>query len=312
LHRSAQPMEGLLMKLSPRPSMFFRAASYVPGSYRLVPEKLRAMYLRYLLRGKLARARGLNFLRHIEGTPLREPVGPHEATCIMTHDIETRRGLVRALRLKLVEEKKDISSIWFVPSREFRLDRRILGRLAEGAEVGSHDLRHDGRIMFLSESRLVERFRESKSHIESLIEKPVRWFRAPLLQHHARMFRALARAGYEYDSSVPTWEPAHPVVGGPYWTGLIGPIEVSGILEVPLTLPQDHQMMHVLGLSPRETVKIWLRMASKLTELGGIITVLVHPDYEFADREGLKWYRRLVREIADIGEFTITPPGARS
>ena len=304
-------MEGLLARLSPRPSMFFRVASCVPGSYRLVPERLRAMCLRYLLRGKLARTRELNFLRCIEETSLREPVGPYKATCIMTHDIETPGGLVRALRLKFVEERYDISSIWFVPSSEFRLDRRILGRLAEGAEVGSHDLRHDGRIMFLSEDRLVERFRESRSHIESLIERPVRWFRAPLLQHHARMFRALARAGYEYDSSVPTWEPVHPVVGGPYWTGLISPVEVSGILEVPLTLPQDHQMMHVLGLSPRETVRIWLKMASKLVELGGIITVLVHPDYGFADREGLKWYRRLVREVADIGEFTITPPGAR-
>ena len=303
-------MEGLLARLSPRPSMFFRVASCVPGSYRLVPERLRAMCLRYLLRGKLARTRELNFLRCIEETSLREPVGPYKATCIMTHDIETRRGLVRALRLKLVEEKYDISSIWFVPSREFRLDRRILGRLAEGAEVGSHDLRHDGRIMFLSEDRLVERFRESRSHIESLVEKPVRWFRAPLLQHHARMFRALARAGYEYDSSVPTWEPVHPVVGRAYGVNLISPMRVCGVLEVPLTLPQDHQMLHVLGLGPKETVKIWLKVANKLIRMGGIITVLIHPDYEFAGQRGLEWYRILIKRLADIGEFVITLRGA--
>jgi len=133
-------------------------------------------------------------------------------------------------------------------------------------------------------------------------------FRAPLLQHSRMVFEGLFEAGYVYDSSVPSWEPRHPSRMKSYGIGTVYPFNVGKIVEIPVSVPQDHQMIQVLNLSVKQTVEKWLEMKEAIKKLGGVCTFLVHPDYELASPEGLGVYEELLNEISVDDQALIATP----
>ena len=84
----------------------------------------------------------------------------------------------------------------------------------------------------------------------------------------------------------------------PWGVELSNPIRVCGALEVPVTLPQDHQMLHVLGLTPKETVRKWIRIMNKLNKLYSVVVFLVHSDYEFGGN-GIHQYEKLIKVLVE-------------
>lgn len=226
---------------------------------------------------------------------------------LLTHDVETIEGLQRACYLKKLEEKYDIPSAWYIPSKRYKLDHEIIQKLAHGGEVGAHDTTHDGKLGQLPERKLVERLLEAKRGLEVAAEQSVQGFRTPLLQHNTKIIEALGKTGYSYDTSIPTWEPMHPRTMKPHGIGTIYPIRFNGLTEIPVTLPQDHQLLHVLDLAPEELIGNWLEMASVIKELGGVCMLLVHPDYKLAD-PNLGLYEELLNAIASDKDAWVTVP----
>jgi peptidoglycan/xylan/chitin deacetylase (PgdA/CDA1 family) len=226
---------------------------------------------------------------------------------LMTHDVETLEGLQRACYLKKLEEKYDIPSAWYIPSKRYKLDHETVRKLANFGEVGAHDTTHDGKLGQLPERKLVERLLEAKRGIEAAVEQTVQGFRAPLLQHSTKITCALEKAGYSYDTSIPTWEPMHPRTMKPHGIGTIYPLRFNGLTEIPVTLPQDHQLLQVLDLAPDELVGKWLEMASVIKELGGVCMLLVHPDYKLGDLNS-KVYEELLNTVASDNEAWVTVP----
>jgi hypothetical protein len=117
----------------------------------------------------------------------------------------------------------------------------------------------------------------------------------------------LGDAGYTYDTSIPTWEPKHPDIMKPHGIATTYSLTLNGLTEIPVTVPQDHQLLHVLGLTPKEVIKKWLEMTSIIKNLGGICTFLIHPDYELANLK-LDVYEELVNIIASDNQAWITVP----
>jgi len=306
--------------LNPRVSPLFRFLTRLPVPYTLAPAGLRD----YLLRAGKTNCNysfldhlGLDALRYLLVWGIREVSGKgllrrtwgsRRYVCCLTHDVDTREGLRRASALKRLEDRYDTSSAWFFPTDRYKLDSEVLLNLANHGEIGAHDTRHDGKLLGLSKEVIARRLWEAKRVLKNIVGRDVAGFRAPLLQHSGDIFGCLLEAGYVYDSSVPSWEPRHPSCMGPYGIGTVYPLDLGGVLEVPVSVPQDHQMIHVLGLNAKQTVEKWLEMKENIKELGGICTILMHPDYELANSENLSIYEELLNIIVSDNRIWRTTP----
>jgi peptidoglycan/xylan/chitin deacetylase (PgdA/CDA1 family) len=227
--------------------------------------------------------------------------------CLMTHDIEDREGFERAPKIKKLEEKYDLPSAWFIPSKRYTLDNDIIKSLTNFGEVGAHDTKHDGKLASLSKQMLIERLSDAKHSLNKRSESPVNGFRAPLLQHNFQILEALNASGYKYDASIPTWEPKHPYTMKSHGIGTIFPFHINGFPEVPLSLPQDHQMLHTLGLTAQQTVEKWTDMMLEAKTLGGLCVFLTHPN-ELANQENQNSYEDLLNNISNEKDCHITLP----
>jgi hypothetical protein len=310
--------------LNAKSSAVYRVLTGLPMPYKMAPKRLRDMLMNARV-GETGNEKSLEYAENLLLDALRLDLvdaieklakvklpkkmwdGKNYA-CVITHDIETAQGLRRARSLKRIEEKYDVPSAWYIPSDNFRLDSQTIGELANHGEIGSHDTKHDGKLAQLSQDKLARRLNESKQTLSKAANCPIEGFRAPLLQHNFKIIYALRAAGYSYDTSIPTWEPKHPSTMGPHGIGTVYPMTFDGIVEVPVTLPQDHQMMHVLGMRPEQTVEAWIRQMKIIKKIGGMCVFLVHPDYEFCYSKNLPLYEELLNIVTSDTDVLLSTP----
>ncbi len=186
---------------------------------------------------------------------------------MLTHDVETAAGCRDMELLRAGEREAGLRSSWnFVPER-YDVTTDLLDRVrADGCEVGVHGLRHDGRDLA---SRRQVRLRSPRMR-----DFARRWqavgFRSPATQ---RGWDLMPLLGFEYDSSYSDTDPYEPQPGGsctylPFFNG--------DLVELPITLPQDHTLFEILG---HRDGSLWLGKADQLRRRGGMVLVLTHPDY---------------------------------
>ncbi len=204
---------------------------------------------------------------------------------ILTHDVEMPAGLAALDPVLELERGLGLRSSWnFVPRRYQVADERIRELTADGFEVGVHGLHHDGRDL---ESR--ERVQERLPGIRAAAE---RWnavgFRSPATR---RKWELMPLLGFDYDSSYPDTDPFEPQDSG-CCTWL--PFFNHEMVELPLTMPQDHTLFVILRHSD-ETA--WITKAEFLRERGGMAMIDTHPDYLIDDRI-MGAYRRLLERYA--------------
>jgi len=306
--------------LSPKVSSIYRFLTGLPIPYTLMPHGVRNFFLRSSkagLSGPYSDHLDVDALRYLLVAAIERATGRtlqkrtwkgHQYACLVTHDIDTQEGLKKALMLKKLEERYDVPSACFLVTDTYKLDSEAILKLTNHGEVGVHDTKHDGKLIHLSQNGIMERLGKAKQTLERKTRQDVVGFRAPLLQHNRNIVAALTDVGYEYDASIPTWEPMHPSTMGPHGIGTIYPINVNGMLEIPLTVIQDHQLLYVLGLEPRETIATWLSMMALIKELGGCCVFLSHPDYELLNESNLAQYEDLLNTISSDKQAWVTTP----
>ena len=211
------------------------------------------------------------------------PAG-HRWAMVLTHDVETDEGLRRMPLLRAVEDRTGSRSSWnFVPGRYAVPDDLVAELQASGQEVGLHGLQHDGRD--LEPGHFEQRLPEMRRHAE-------RWgavgFRSPATH---RSWDAMARLPFAYDSSFPDTDPYEPQPGG--CCSLL-PFFVGGVVELPITMPQDHTLFVILRAQDAAT---WLEKIAWIRERGGLAVVLTHPDYVDA-APALPAYEELLTAVA--------------
>lgn len=292
--------------MNPSLALRYRIATRFPLSYYVIPSSMREKLLRMRTGHStldLSRHLAVETTRRIIGDaftllgfPLQRKNPP---SLVITHDIDSEKGLQKAAGLMKVEEKLELKSTWFLPSDEYRLNRALVQELAKSSHVGSHDTKHDGRLIQIQKhSDLVQRLMSSRLRLESIIGKTVDRFRSPLLQFSRRIIKALAEAGYKMDFSAPTWEPVHPSTMSGFGVESVQAFKVDEIVELPLTLTQDHQVINLLGMSCREAMKLWIEQAKLIRSVMGDIVLLVHPDYSFSQH--LPEYQELLENLVEV------------
>jgi hypothetical protein len=189
---------------------------------------------------------------------------------VLTHDVETAAGRDAIGRLRSVEEPLGMrSSFNFVPERYAVPDALVASLTAAGCEVGVHGLRHDGRDL-ASLRTLRRRLPEIRRWAE-------RWqavgFRSPATH---RRWEWMPMLGFDYDTSSPDTDPFEPIPGGCCsWL----PFFNDGMVELPITMPQDHTVFVILGRGG----EMWDEKAALLRDRGGMALMIVHPDYMLED-----------------------------
>ncbi len=214
---------------------------------------------------------------------------------VLTHDVEQAAGLAAVGPVLELERAHGVRSCWnFVPQR-YEIDSAHVSKLIEeGFEVGVHGLRHDGRDL---ESLSTFRQRLPEAH-----DAANRWgalgFRSASLHRKWEWMRLLS---FEYDSSYPDTDPFEPQHGG-CCTWL--PFFNRDVLELPLTLTQDHTLFVILR-ERDETA--WVQKARFLRERGGLAMIDTHPDYLIDERILAAYDRFLDRFACDETAWRALP-----
>ena len=205
---------------------------------------------------------------------------------VLTHDVETAVGYADMGLLRDGERTHGYRSSWnFVPERYEVDDAMVRELVDDGCEIGVHGLRHDGRDL-ASRSMVDQRGPAMREHA-------ARWgavgFRSPATQ---RSWDLMPRLGFGYDSSYPDTDPYEPQPGG-CCTYL--PFFNQEMVELPITLPQDHTLFEILG---HDDGTLWVSKARDIRARGGMVLALAHPDYARNPRMALAW-KQLLDEFAD-------------
>jgi len=192
---------------------------------------------------------------------------------VLTHDVEGGRGVQRCLRLAKMEQALNlVSSFNFVPEK-YPLSAEVRNELvANGFEVGVHDLRHDGRL-FRSEKEFLRQVGRINRYLRS-------WhavgFRSGSMYHSLPWMHNME---IEYDSSTFDTDPFEPQPEGmdtvfPLWV----PREHGdgGYVELPYTLPQDMTLFVILR---HRDSRFWKDKVEWIVERGGMVLLISHPDY---------------------------------
>ena len=230
-------------------------------------------------------------------------------SCVtLTHDIDNEKGLRRASRVRKLEEKYDIKSAWYIPTKHYPLNCETIRELANHDEIGVHGTKHSGNLVRLSSQKLFTQFSEAKTFLEKISGSTIQGFRSPLLQHNSRILTQLKKAGYSYDTSIPSWEPKHPQTMSPFGIGTVFPLHINGLIEFPVSIIQDHQLLYVLGLTPKETLQYWRLFMDLVKEIGGCNVFLSHPEYKLFDSENISLYEDFLSVLASDNNSLIATP----
>ncbi len=192
---------------------------------------------------------------------------PYRWAVVLTHDVETTVGQGQIGVLRDIERELGYRSSWNFPALRYPVDESVVAALREeGCEIGVHGAYHDGRDL--------ESLRMLDERLPAMRAAALRWgaegFRSPATQ---RRWEWMPRLGFGYDTSFPDTDPYEPQPGGScaWW-----PYHNEALVELPITMPQDHTLVTILR---RDAETTWLDKARTLRERSGMALFLTHPDY---------------------------------
>jgi hypothetical protein len=191
---------------------------------------------------------------------------------ILTHDVEGPAGVANVMRVVELEHRYGFVSSWNFVAEWYDIPATLFDEVrAAGCEIGVHGILHDGKLFASRES-----FEANLPKIGAYARE---WgavgFRSPATHRNADWMHELP---VEYDSSFPDSDPFEPQSGG---CCSIMPFRFGDVVELPITLTQDHTLFEIL----REPgIELWRRKAAWLIEHHGLVNIIVHPDYVVEQR----------------------------
>lgn len=192
---------------------------------------------------------------------------------VLSHDVDTRRGYGRVLRLADLEESLGLrSSFNFVPERYGAIELDLIQELKRrGFGVCVHGLKHDGKLF---SSRAIFEARAPRINAYLQLWGTAGFTTPSMIRNHAWMLELNSTyciSSFDTDPFEPQSEGAGTIF--PYW---VGDRAGRGFLELPYTLVQDFTLFILLG---ETTPRIWRQKLNWIAEQGGMALLNTHPDY---------------------------------
>ena len=145
-----------------------------------------------------------------------------------------------------------MASFGFVPRVSWPTEDMARGLVADECEVYVHDVAHDGRLPYQTRDVIRTAFRRLFD-ASPWAGELMRTFRAGQLLCSPVLMDVLAEY-FAVDMSLPDTERAGPY-GGNAGCGTVLPFHFHGLLEIPVTMPQEVFLRQVYGLSADESLR---------------------------------------------------------
>ncbi len=210
---------------------------------------------------------------------------------VITHDVESAQGLERIPQMMELEQRYGFRSAINLVPRKYEVPEALVQEIwRQGFEVGIHGYNHDGRL-FLSRS-------EFERRLQTIREVARQWnsrgFRSPST---LRRIQWLQELPVEWDSSCFDTDPFEPQPGGVLsWF----PYRLGPLVELPITLPQDHLVFRFLG---HRNLHLWKTKALRIREAFGMVLINVHPDPGYMlDPDLVSLYDEFLAWMRDFGD----------
>ena len=186
---------------------------------------------------------------------------------ILTHDVEGEAGVRNIRRVLEIERRHGLVSSWNFVAEWYPIESGIFDHIrACGGEIGLHAIKHDGKLF---ESRASFQADLPKIH-RYLREWDAVGFRSPATHRNPDWMPEL---GCLYDSSFPDTDPFEPQAGG---CCSILPFFLGDLVELPITLLQDHTLFEILRVS---SIEYWTTKSDWIIQNQGLVNLITHPDY---------------------------------
>lgn len=198
---------------------------------------------------------------------------------VLTHDVESEKGLQRCLKLAQLDEQLGFRAAFnFVPEK-YDIPAELLTNLRNlGFELGVHGLNHDGKLFAAPKI-----FHQRALRINQYLKD---WnavgFRSPSMHHNLKWIHQL---DIEYDASTTDTDPFEPQscsLGTVFPFIVTNEISKHSYVELPYTLPQDFTLFALLQ---EKTIDIWKTKLDWIVQHGGMVLLNTHPDYMTFDNE---------------------------
>jgi hypothetical protein len=187
---------------------------------------------------------------------------------VMTHDVESAPGLEFISNLMDMNDSFSIkSSFQLIPDARYVVTPEVLASIrGRGFEANVHDLKHDGHLY---DSH--EKFKQSAKKINTFVDQfDSKGFRSGALYRNQAWYSEFK---FAYDMSVPNVAHLDPQRGG---CCTVTPYFVDDILEIPVTMTQDHTLFNILE---SYSLDLWQEQMDLIMRQHGLISFIVHPDY---------------------------------
>ena len=204
---------------------------------------------------------------------------------VLTHDVEGPAGVQNIRRVREVERRHGFVSSWNFCAEWYPIPPGLFDELrADGCEIGLHGITHDGKL-FASRASF-------EADLPAIHRYLSLWgaegFRSPATHRNAEWMPEL---GCRYDSSFPDTDPFEPQSGG---CCSIFPYFLDGMVELPVTLVQDHTLWAILR---EESIDRWVEKSDWLIANHGLVNLILHPDYVL-DPDRLDLYDQFLAYLA--------------
>ena len=247
-----------------------------------------------------------------DARPLSWPEGRRYAV-VLTHDVDSSWIFENPRWLEAfaaAEAACGMRSAWFVVPTAIagESSRRGLEWLRNaGHEIGVHGYRHDPALAGRPFDELVETFARGRALVGAFHEGEP-GYRAPWLSRSETMRRALAAAGYLYDSSSPAANIQRNNPRSNNGCGTLFPFMQDGLVILPVTLPQD-LMTAPLAMEPQDYWDWIETLIGGISQWGGLVVVSTHiQPHHSANEPMLQGYTRLLGRLSADVEAWFTLP----
>ena len=197
-----------------------------------------------------------------------------QACAIVTHDVETSRGVDLSARLMDMNESFGIpASFQVIPENRYFVSEAYLESIRQrGFEVNVQDLNHDGHLYrdrreFALRAAKINQYRK---------EYGAAGFRAGVLYRNQEWYSLLE---FDFDTSIPNVAHLDPQRGG---CCTVMPYFIGKLVELPVTTTQDYSLFHIVN---DYSLSLWTEQIDLILGKHGLINVITHPDYLTGPRQ---------------------------
>ena len=216
----------------------------------------------------------------------------HQFALLLTHDVESSSGVRNIKRVIELEKKYGFKSSFNFVTNKYGIPDELIDFIKrEGFEVGVHGYKHDGKLFC--------NYTIFRARIRQIRKKAEKWnavgFRSPSTLRNLDWLR---RIPFFYDSSFFDTDPYEPQPGG---TLSFFPFKLGDLVELPMTLPQDHILFRYFG---EKTPRVWLNKVIQIKSNYGLALLNAHPDKGYlGEPQNFLIYEEFLRNLKKIGGF---------